>query len=233
MRRRGSLKRRNNLHLWLNDIFSFGYENCSNFTKAVHFVNHHSFVMLYDRGFTFNREYGNFYVDGVFLKITLWLIGIKYSYIPGPVYLSSRLKGLPKSEVFFAVASNEVSHVLNDLGYIHNYVVPHVTNLNVDQIAETISRAANRRLVVMGIGSPSQDILAQTIAMHYGNMEVLCVGAAVEFLCKIQRSTPSIFRKTGFEWLWRLITNYHVTLPRITTSVYRFMALMLFGKCNT
>jgi len=109
-------------------------------------------------------------------------------------------------------------------------VLPMVCEKNLLEESQKILIAAERKLVIIGIGSPTQDILAQKLMELDGRLEVLCVGAAVEFLAGTQKPTPAVLRQVGLEWLWRLTTNFPVTLPRVTVTVVGFLALVVGGK---
>jgi hypothetical protein len=198
--------------------------------KARHFVNHHSFLMLFRRDFSFNRSWGDFFVDGRLLKFILNFLGVKHTFVQGAVYLSDRLKNSLPDKCFFAVASDASSHSLNNLGYWNTLVLPIISHDNCLEVARRLILEADSRLVILGIGSPNQDILAQNIVMLDEGIEVLCVGAAVEFLANAQKSPPEIVRCLGMEWLWRLVTNFQVTLPRITTSTVGFLLLLIEKK---
>jgi len=72
---KGNLKKRNNTPLSLVDIFAPACTRASERSKAKHFVNHHSFLRLFEKGFSFDREVGEFLVDGNFLKLVLGALG--------------------------------------------------------------------------------------------------------------------------------------------------------------
>lgn len=216
--------------LSLTNIFSPTNIDKNKRGKARHFVNHHSFLMLFRREFSFNRTWGDFFVDGRFLKITLSFLGVKHTFVQGAVYLNDRLKNSLPDKCFFAVASDATALSLNSLGYRNAAVLPIISDGNRLEVARRIICEADGRLVILGIGSPNQDILAQKIAILDERIEVLCVGAAVEFLANTQKSPPEPVRRLGLEWLWRLITNFPVTFPRVTTSTFGFLALLVGKK---
>ena len=215
--------------LSLIDIFAPSKVQISARQKAKHFVNHHSFLMLFKRDFSFDRERGEFFVDGQFLKLTLYALGVDYTYVPGAVYLGNKLKRKAPAECFFALPNDASARSLAQLGFGHAMVLPQVCDENLLEVASNIVAAAEGRLVIMGIGSPNQDIIAQTIVELDQQLEVLCVGAAVEFLAGTQKSPPLMVRRFKVEWLWRLVTNFGVTLPRVTTSTAIFLTLFVRG----
>lgn len=215
------------IHLSLLDVFAPSNVQISARQTAKHFVNHHSLLMLLKKGFSFDRERGEFFVDGQLLKLTLDVLGFEYAYVPGGVYLGNELKHKAPRECFFALSNDASARSLARLGYCHAMVLPQVCDENLLEVACSIVAAAEGRLVIMGIGSPNQDIVAQAIVELGHQLDVLCVGAAVEFLAGTQKAPPLMVRRFKLEWLWRLITNFGVTLPRVTTSAFIFLTLIV------
>lgn len=226
----GNLNKRDGRSVSLSYIFVPDGDFISEQRKSKHFVNHHSFLEISKKGFVFNRERGEFFVDGKLLKMTLDVLGIKHVYVPGALYLADRLKNTMPDACFFALPNKDTAGALLRLGYAYGMVLPIVREENLLDTARKIVEAAAGKLVIMGIGSPNQDLLAQEIVKLDDRLEVLCVGAAVEFLAGTQKSPPAAVRKAGFEWLWRLATNFRVTLPRVTTSVAGFLMMLLSNK---
>jgi len=159
--------------------------------------------------------------------------GIKHFYLPGAVYLKERLKYTPPQKCFFAFANEPTRCSIAKLGYSYGKVIPMICEHNLNEVAYSIVEAAQGKLVIVGIGSPNQDLLAQKIVELDPKLEVLCVGAAVEFLAGTQKSPPAIVRRMSLEWLWRLVTNFSVTLPRLTVSVVSFLKLLIFKKLRS
>jgi exopolysaccharide biosynthesis WecB/TagA/CpsF family protein len=64
------------------------------------------------------------------------------------------------------------------------------------------------RITFLAVGSPRQERLAAAIAASGQATGIgLCVGASLEFLAGGRRRAPVWMRRTGFEWLHRLLTN--------------------------
>ena len=213
----------------LNRLFSpIVNEPCPN-DRAKHFVNHHSFLKLLEQNFSFCEDFGVFFVDGRLLKLILKILNIPCVYFPGPLFLDRLLAVTPKNRCFFVAANHDVGNALVKCGYHRYLVVPHINNENVVSIARELVAQTQDCRIILGIGSPNQDILAQNIIMINEKSDVNCVGAAVEFLVGIQKSCPLTIRKMGIEWLWRLVTNFRVTLPRVTTSPLKIFWLLING----
>ncbi len=60
-------------------------------------------------------------------------------------------------------------------------------------------------VLLVGIGSPKQDLW---ISKNLGELNVgvaMGVGGTIDFIAKVQKRAPRIVRKLGFEWFWRLL----------------------------
>jgi len=66
-------------------------------------------------------------------------------------------------------------------------------------------RKANARVILVGIGSLQQVILAYEMS-EAGDIRgtALCIGAAVDFVVGTKQRAPVIWQKMSLEWLWRL-----------------------------
>jgi N-acetylglucosaminyldiphosphoundecaprenol N-acetyl-beta-D-mannosaminyltransferase len=61
--------------------------------------------------------------------------------------------------------------------------------------------------VFVCLGFPKQEYFAIKRRSEFPPTLVLCVGAALDFVLEREIRAPYFFRKSGFEWLWRLMTN--------------------------
>ena len=79
------------------------------------------------------------------------------------------------------------------------------------------------RFCFLAIGSPQQEIIAKKLKERgVARGLALCVGASIDFITGVEKRAPTWMRKSGFEWLFRLIQNpkrlakrYLVRGPRI------------------
>lgn len=83
--------------------------------------------------------------------------------------------------------------------------------------------AAHPDLTLLCISFPKQEILAHDLKAR-GIVQgiAICAGASIDFLTGRQHRAPALFRRTGFEWLYRLLSQpgrlwkrYLVDGPRI------------------
>lgn len=73
----------------------------------------------------------------------------------------------------------------------------------LDAIGARIA-AARADLVLMAFGAPKQELLIARIADRVKPAVLLGIGASLDFIAGTLKRAPPLFRKTGFEWLYRL-----------------------------
>lgn len=78
-------------------------------------------------------------------------------------------------------------------------------NRDAFSVAVDFVLAHPARFVFLAVGSPSQELLAATIAATgRATGTGLCIGASLEFLAGARRRAPSWMQRSGLEWLFRL-----------------------------
>jgi N-acetylglucosaminyldiphosphoundecaprenol N-acetyl-beta-D-mannosaminyltransferase len=93
----------------------------------------------------------------------------------------------------------------------------------VESCLRAIEAHSPFRFCFLAIGSPQQEIIAKKLKDRgVARGLALCIGASVDFITGTEKRAPSWMRKSGFEWLYRLIQNpkrlakrYLVRGPRI------------------
>lgn len=82
----------------------------------------------------------------------------------------------------------------------------------------------NPTIIWIGIGSPKQIEIAMELRNKVPTSSIFCIGAAMELIAKIKPSAPSWMKNSGFEWLFRLISEpkrlwrrYLVEIPSFLT----------------
>lgn len=63
------------------------------------------------------------------------------------------------------------------------------------------------RMILLGLGSPKQELFAERQIGRHPELGFVCIGAALDFLTGEQVRAPSILRDHGLEWLWRLANS--------------------------
>lgn len=107
-------------------------------------------------------------------------------------------------------------HVDPPMNFIHDEAA-------VESCLCAIEAASPFRFCFLAIGSPQQEIIAQKLKERgIARGLALCIGASINFITGVEKRAPQWIRKSGFEWLFRLIQNpkrlakrYLVRGPRI------------------
>lgn len=92
-----------------------------------------------------------------------------------------------------------------------------------DRAIETIRRSG-ARICIVALGAPKQEIFSARARAKGLACGMVCAGASLDFVAGAQVRAPKLFRKLGFEWMWRLATN-----PRRLAKRYVECAILLGG----
>jgi N-acetylglucosaminyldiphosphoundecaprenol N-acetyl-beta-D-mannosaminyltransferase len=87
-------------------------------------------------------------------------------------------------------------------------------------------RAAKPDLVWVGIGSPKQELLMRMYRPELPGCVLLGVGAAFDFHSKTKAQAPRWIRQSGFEWLFRLLTEPRRLGRRYLLGIPQFLWLL-------
>jgi N-acetylglucosaminyldiphosphoundecaprenol N-acetyl-beta-D-mannosaminyltransferase len=84
------------------------------------------------------------------------------------------------------------------------------------------------RLVFLAVGSPRQERLAAALTAA-GDISGtgLCIGASLEFLAGARQRAPYVFRRSGLEWLFRLLSQPRTLFRRYVIDSPVVIALLL------
>jgi N-acetylglucosaminyldiphosphoundecaprenol N-acetyl-beta-D-mannosaminyltransferase len=75
------------------------------------------------------------------------------------------------------------------------------------ELAVSVIEAAAPDIVFVALGVPKQEIWAQKHVAKKLKTQAICVGASLDFIAGTQWRAPPLFRRIGFEWLWRALTE--------------------------
>ncbi len=70
-----------------------------------------------------------------------------------------------------------------------------------------VLRASGANVVWVGLGMPRQELWMHQVRANLPGVTLLGVGAAFDFIAGTKRQAPSWMQRSGFEWLFRLITE--------------------------
>lgn len=87
--------------------------------------------------------------------------------------------------------------------------------------------SSNPILIIIGIGSPKQEILALELLDHGFSGWILCAGAGIDFLSGQVPRSPHWLRVVGLEWLHRIASEPRRLLIRYASDVLPFMSVSI------
>jgi len=132
-----------------------------------------------------------------------------------------------------ALLENKLKERFRDLNIVGKFSPPYrsINTLENDEIIEEINRA-NPDILWVGLGSPKQDYW---VYQHRNKLNVpvmIGIGAAFDFLAGTKLQAPRFMRNSGFEWLFRLITEPKRLWKRylIGNSIFLWLFLKEFVK---
>lgn len=138
-----------------------------------------------------------------------------------PVFL------LGSTEDVLAKAAREIGNHTNGLLKLAGTLSPSRAfdpeGPEADRAIETI-RKSGARVCIVALGAPKQEIFAERARAKGLACGMVCAGASLDFLAGTQVRAPELFRRLGFEWIWRLATN-----PRRFARRYAECAIVLVG----
>jgi N-acetylglucosaminyldiphosphoundecaprenol N-acetyl-beta-D-mannosaminyltransferase len=80
------------------------------------------------------------------------------------------------------------------------------TSAEADAAADAIA-ASGAKIVLLGLGSPKQEMFALRAIERHPHLGFICIGAALDFFVGEQQRAPQVMRDLGIEWAWRLANN--------------------------
>lgn len=107
-----------------------------------------------------------------------------------------------------------------------------VSQKKEQQILQTVIDS-QARMVWLGVGSPKQLQLATWLKMHSTPrrpLKIFCVGAAFDFVTGNKHQAPVWIQKTGFEWLFRLLTEPKRLSRRYLVVIPSYLFKMFYTK---
>jgi N-acetylglucosaminyldiphosphoundecaprenol N-acetyl-beta-D-mannosaminyltransferase len=213
---KASIKRNNRLFVtYLN-------QNCFNvYSHNIFYKN------LLDNNF-------NIYVDGIGISLVLRILfGKKYKSFNATDLNEKILDILIKQNIkFFIIGGNFSKDQLNEkfglidcfVGYNSGYFLEN----EFDEIANKIG-LIEPDVIVLGMGVPRQEIIAEKLSKTIDSSIFLCVGNFLEFYLGTVKRIPKKFRNKGIEWIYRisqepkrLWKRYFIGIPLFIFRVIKF-----------
>lgn len=123
---------------------------------------------------------------------------------------------------------NIVQNKFNQLNYkSFNYINGFLNN---HEILKKVSEL-NSDVILIGMGVPKQEILAEELSKVHKSSVIVCVGNFFNFFFGIQKRAPKIFQKFGLEWLYRFMIEPKRLFYRYTVeNLFFIWKLITTGK---
>ena len=85
-------------------------------------------------------------------------------------------------------------------------------------------------IILLGLGSPKQEKLAEKICSKNKKVFIVCCGGAINVLAGSVREAPSFISKSNYEWLYRTAMQPKkriARLPRLLWILYKLLVLWI------
>lgn len=104
-----------------------------------------------------------------------------------------------------------------------------VNNDLIEEISERIEEH-DPQVVWLGLGTPKQDLAAMRLSARFPHLTFASVGAAFDFKAGVTREAPRWIQKSGFEWLYRFLSEPRRLWHRYTVGSFRFFRAVLTSR---
>ena len=95
---------------------------------------------------------------------------------------------------------------------------------NIESLRSALA-ASQPNLVLIGIGPPRQEVLADDLRLSVAG-PMICCGATIEFLAGMRRRAPRWLQRLGLEWAFRLAIEPRRLGGRYMLSGTRFLVIL-------
>ncbi len=94
-------------------------------------------------------------------------------------------------------------------------------------------RTDKSKFILIGMGVPEQEYLANEISKSLSNKIIICAGNFLEFYLGTKKRAPVIFRKLGIEWIFRILTEPRRLWKRYIIGIPVFFFSIIKMKLNS
>lgn len=89
-------------------------------------------------------------------------------------------------------------------------------------------KSIKSRFILIGMGSPQQEILAQKLLQHFPDKIFICIGNYMNYFLDYQKRAPILLRKLQLEWLYRLFREPKRLFKRYVIGIPLFFYRVFF-----
>ena len=177
--------------------------------------------------------------SGFMVLLLRWLKGIKIKKLSGFEFLNFFLKeNFRKNELFLidpnSYESKKNNDYLNKIGIpieqSNHYVAPIYNKNKVEdkELINILNRLENKpKYIMINLGSNIQEPLGYYLKNNISYKSgIICTGAAISFFTGSQANISPLLDKLSLGWLWRIIKNPSVFLPRYYNALNLFFLIL-------
>ncbi len=208
--------------------------------QIISYFDQRCFNLYYDNNYyskLLNRSKFTFYADGTGLRFAIKFLLKKNINVFNSSDFNESLfkKFISKSTPLFILGGDfdsswiqqkATKKGINLAGYHHGYF----DDLEFPDIKNNI-KANKSRIIVIGMGIPRQEIIADKLKDIDGVDIILCVGNFLEFYFGTVKRAPQLLRNSGLEWVHRLLIEpkrlWKRYLLGIPVFIYRILIIKL------
>lgn len=175
------------------------------------------------------------YIDGTGLRIALRLCGYKISSTFNASDLNEKLFNyfidkncsayLVGGKIPENIITDENSNKLKPAGYLQGFFKPEEEESIIQKIIDN-----EPDIIIVGMGVPRQEQFSIKLANKMKGARIICVGNFLEFYFGTVKRIPKMFRNSGFEWIYRLISEPERLWKRYLLGIPKFFFLLI-KKC--
>lgn len=112
---------------------------------------------------------------------------------------------------------------------VEHYFNGYEDTKDVDQLIEKI-QSSKTKIIIIGMGVHLQEKIAIELSKRISGLQIICVGNFLEFYFGTIKRAPKFLHNSGFEWLFRLITEPRRLWKRYLIGIPVFILRVLILK---
>jgi hypothetical protein len=141
------------------------------------------------------------------------MLGVKGLYFSGP-QMANRLDKIGIDDVYFLLAE-DIPTIPTDKGLVMEYRESFEDDRDVQKFVSTVPRNG---VLVLGLSSPKQNVLAIYLHSQRPDIEYFCLGAAVKQTWGFTHANTKL-RGTGLQWLEFLLLQPRRTGAKLAKTL--------------
>jgi exopolysaccharide biosynthesis WecB/TagA/CpsF family protein len=210
-------------------------------TTTLGFVNQHGFNLCSKQ-----QIHDNFMAldillrDGIGMKMAMSLFGLKPGYNMNGTDLIPELVRHAKEQsvnvMAFGTEEPWLRKGIANLGVAEQCSAKHHGFDEMDRyisLFEQHHQEGQINLVILAMGMPKQEALASALkTLNKSRTVVVCGGAILDFQANKVKRAPALFRRTGLEWVYRLISEPQRMFKRYVIGIPVFFSHLLSLKAQ-